>query len=131
MGVRLPEKPALAQCLTHSPRAGTRYLVGARKQEMPAQAPARRPVARRLSPVRDSQATKIQLTAQANVAVYELGACPRRHPRRHGQNLREDMAAQPPSPSRQRVECTPLFASNFNADASQMQSMWKGPSSPK
>ena len=39
MGVRLPEKPALAQCLTHSPRARTRISSGRAKQEMPAQAP--------------------------------------------------------------------------------------------
>ena len=79
MGVRLPEKPALAQCLTHSPRARTRISSGRASKKC-----RRKPLrgdrlpggCRRFATVRRRKSN-----SSSGGAVYELAAPP-------GQNLR-------------------------------------------
>jgi hypothetical protein len=176
-GASPARNPRWLSASPHSPRARARISSGRAKQEMPAQAPARQPVARRLLLVRDesgdekpTHSSEISASALREAAAPSAPGAPSARPsarrttersrlavrRRRSLSSRrtrrkfaerfsisEDVAAQPPSPSRPRAECwqcsgvavdqTAAYRerSEIYGDASQMQSPWKAPSSPK
>ena len=127
MGVRLPEKPALAQCLTHSPRAGTRISSGRASKK------CRRKPRRgdrlpggcwRFATVRRRKSNSRQAAQSMSSRRHQAKTC-------GGHGSATSFAIEAACGMLVDQTAAGSRAIRIHADASQMQSMWKGPSSPK